>query len=280
MSTYLSIPLLSQSVCQHEPSEEWIQNNQVDVDAFFNQYGPFDSEGTVDPLNKILGKSIQPSKEWYEVEDSPETEDGVLSLKMPIEITQPETPTLKSEKRRHNESSKRINPIPHIGVSVHMGYIPLKVDDAFANPVSIDALSDSNFTIPRGKISVDKIINRIRAVVFSNDEINEIVPKTKYYSPDKFCGLYSSTLIYTTFDDYCNHRFAQMHILLVASEKDTFAVTVFHHHGDSRLSMSFFLTVRAYMESNGKTDSNVPPTNFHDGFEDQHCDSMVPRRSW
>jgi hypothetical protein len=162
------------------------------------------------------------------------------------------------------------------GVSVHMGYEPISEEEAFLHPVSEDSLPASRFTLPRGQFSVDKIINYVRKVVFTTSDIHEIAPKNTIYEfqiTNK--SLYNSTLLYTTFDEYGNHRFAEFNVRLTAvQEPESIAVVATHLRGDTRISMAFFQTLREYALNNGTTFQKVSKPNFQIGFEDQYLDVM------
>jgi hypothetical protein len=242
----------------------------TDVDDLFNQHTLVQSEGAVDPLADIFGITGQSEPEYYDVDDTPlPEEDGVLRLKMPI--ARPMT---------MNRSEEPDGALPIcVGVSVHMGYIPIKEEEAFENTVSEHSLQASRFTIPRGRMSVGQIIDYIRKVVFASDDIHEIAPKNTHYIPithqDRI--LYSSTLFYATFDQYGNHRFAQFNIRLQPvkdKEVESIAVVATHFQGDTRLSMEFFLTLRAYVLSKGTSECKVHNPGLFNGFADQYIDDM------
>ena len=227
----------------------------MNVDEFFNQHVKSTSKDAVDPLAWILG----PTGEHYDVDDTPLPEgDGILRLKMPI-ARQPDvnTPPLCN------------------GVSVHMGYIPITEEEAFEHPVSEYTLQSSRFTIPRGQMQVDRIISQIRKVVFVSEDIHEIAPKQIHLAQDRM--LYGSTLFYATFDQYGNHRFAKFNIRLQPVKDkgvESIAVIATHFQGDTRLSMEFFFTTRAYVLSNGTSECKVRNPELFNGFADQYIDEM------
>ena len=226
----------------------------MDVDDFFNQHLQPISKDALNPLADIIGLT----GEYYDVDDTPLPEgDGVLRLKMPL-VRQPD-----------------VNPPLSTGVSVHMGYIPITEEEAFQNPVSENTLQASRFTIPRGQMTVDRIIDLIRNVVLATYDIHEIAPKKIHFTQDR-C-LYSSTLLYATFDQYGNHRFAQLNIRLQpVKDQDTesFAIVATHFQGDTRLSMEFFLTLRAYVLSNGISECKISNPGLFNGFADQYINEM------
>ena len=171
----------------------------------------------------------------------------------------------------------RVDPPLSTGVSIHMGYIPIKEEEAFQNPVSENTLPASRFTIPRGQMSIDRIIAYIRKVVFVSEDIHEIAPKDTHSIQDRI--LYSSTLLYATFDQYGNHRFAQYNIRLQSVKEpgqatESIAVIATHFQGDTRLSMEFFLTTRAYVLSNGTSECKIRNPGLFNGFADQYIDEM------
>ena len=246
----------------------------MDVDDLFNQYLPqVKSKDSIDPLANIFSKSnrkqtSEKEPEYYDVDDTPlPQDDGILRLKMPI-LRNPDADALMA--------SRVAEPPLCPGVSVHMGYQPITEEEAFKNPVSIHSLSACHFTIPRGQMSVDQIIDRIRKVVFSTEDIHEIAPKNVHFklATEKCRRLYESTILFTTFDQYSNHRFARIYITIAASDNDEFAIAVYHIQGDTRLSMEFFLTIRSYVLSEGKSECKVRNPELFNGFADQYIDEM------
>lgn len=259
MSSILPIPQLTRCSCYHMPTslEDY---SPMNVDGFFEQYTQQkpQSKDAVDPLADVFGVTGQPEQEHYYVDDTPLPEgDSVLRLKMPI-ARQPD-----------------VNLPLSTGISVHMGYIPITEEEAFKHPVSEDTLQASRFTIPRGQMSVDRIIDHIRKVVLTTYDIHEIAPKNTHSTQDRI--LYSSTLLYATFDQYGNHRFAQCNVRLQPVKDqaaESIAVIATHFQGDTRLSMALFLTLREYVMSDGITGCKVRNTELFHGFEDQYIDAM------
>lgn len=220
-------------------------------------------------INPLECETPQIEQDYYEVDDSPlPEEDGVLRLRMPL--TREEANLRMSKKTPAFEPE--VNPPLHPGVSNHMGYQPITEEEAFQNPVSVNLLPECYFAVPRGQMTVAQIIDRIRTVIFKTDDVNEIAPKTK----TTHRGLYNSNLVYTTFDKYENHRFARMSIqvLAIKNPNELFAIVVYHTQGDSRISMSVFETVLAYVESNGESNPRVPTPDFSKGFSDQYQDVL------
>ena len=292
MSNVITIPQLtrkcdySQNIEDDDFNHSKIVNEAKELFATNTILNKKKSE--VDPLEDVIYKTPQTDKSTnleeycYEVDDTPLPEgDGVLRLRMPL--TREESNLRLSRKMlllfgSSDIPDKKImipdeSPPLHLGVSVHMGYQPITEEEAFRTPVSMHCLPECYFAIPRGRTSSVQIIDRIRNVVFRTDDINEIAPKNTHFSnPTQYTGLYNSTLIYTTFDEYENHRFARIHIQVTAiKDKDElFAISVYHIQGDSRISMSVFKTLRAYIESNGKTNPRVATPDFREGFSDQY----------
>lgn len=263
MSNFLPIPQLTRCSYYNMPTS--LENyTPMDVDEFFNQHAQPTSEYAIDPLAKIRGPTGQPEPEHYDVDDTPLPEgDGVLRLKMPI--------------ARPLTTRAEDNPPLCRGVSVHMGYIPITEEEAFENPVSENTIQSSRFTIPRGQMSVYRIISQIRKVVFVSEDIHEILPKNPHSTQCRF--LYSSTLLFATFDQYGNHRFAHFNIRLQpvkepGQDAESIAVIATHFHGDTRLSMALFLTLRKYVLSNGTSECKVRNPELFNGFADQYIDEM------
>jgi len=203
----------------------------------------------------LLNQQHREEEEHYDVE-AVTPKEGALSLGMPVRRT----------------------PAPL--APVHMGYIPITEEEAFQNPVSEYTLQASRFTIPRGQMSVDRIIDHIRKVVLATYDIHEIAPKDTHSVKPKDTHsvqdriLYSSTLLYATFDQYGNHRFAQCNVRLQPvkdQDAESIAIVATHFQGDTRLSMAFFLTLRAYVLSN---EFKVCTTELFHGFADEYIDVM------
>jgi len=158
---------------------------------------------------------------------------------------------------------------------VHFGYRPMTEEEAFALPVNIHNLAMSHFSIARGRFTIDRIIELVRNVVRTNDDIEETVPKDSEQNSKLFRSLYKSTIVYTCYDPYGNHRFAKIHIRMYAAiDPESIVVEAQHIRGDTRLSMEFFQTVRAYVLSDGSSDSRIPLPDLRYGFEDQYITDM------
>jgi len=259
----------------------------MDVNDFFNQHVTHQSKDAVDPLVDVFGLTGQPEpeRELYDVEVVP-SKEGALSLGLPVLRSKDKDPfeelgwgaDIPDHVLRSRVEDPDVKPNLCSGVSVHMGYRPISEEEAFVFPVSsVKVLHPSHFTIPRGQMTVEKIIDRIRKVVFSTDDINEIAPKNTHFdTKEHTSSLYGSKLVYTTFDQYGNHRFAQFYINLIAIESPAeIAVLVTHIIGDTRLSMEFFLTVRAYVLSNGTTERKVVNPDLYNGFADAYINEMT-----
>ena len=289
MSNFLTIPKLTRSSCCHIPASLENYVPPSDINELFEQYTGPHFKSSIDPLENLFGESSRlhlsspKENEFYDVDDTPlPEEDGVLRLKMPI------------TRQPTNEIPVNTKTPLCQGASVHMGYQPITEEEAFKQTVSDEKLQASHFILQRGQMTVDQIIDRIRNVVFATNDIHEIVPKSKSFTPvtEPYHCLYGSTLLYATFDEYGNHRFAEFHIRIQAllqcdsicrgkeerghnlGTTDSFAVVATHFQGDTRLSMEFFQTLREYVLSNGKTECKVRNPDFCNGFADQYIDDM------
>ena len=256
MNPFTSIPVLTRNGQLFTANEPIGQQWDHDINTIFERYATSNNPEAINPL--LLNQQSR-EEEHYDVEAVVPAREGALSLGMPVLRKRPEpTPTTST---------------------THMGYIPITEEEAFQNPVSEDTLQASRFTIPRGQRSANQIITHIRKVVFATDDIHEIAPKdthsTQSVEPDRM--LYSSTLLYATFDQYGNHRFAQFNIRLQPvkdQDAESIAIVVTHFQGDTRLSMEFFLTVRAYVLSNGTAEYKVRTPDLFNGFADEYLDVM------
>lgn len=224
-----------------------------DINDIFERYAP--TNPTAESINPLLStmRTQTQEEEHYDVEAVVPAREGALSLGMPVRRPAPSVPL----------------------TPVHMGYIPITEEEAFQNPVSENTLQASRFTIPRGQMSVGKIIDYIRKVVSATYDIHEIAPKDTHSTQDRI--LYSSTLLYATFDQYGNHRFAQFNVRLQPvkdQDAESIAIIATHFQGDTRLSMALFLTLREYVLSNGTAECKVRTTELFHGFADEYIDVM------
>ena len=242
MSNVLPIPKLTRGSCFKTSITPMITS--MNMTEFFNYNATFQSKD--DPFES----SSQKKTKLYDVE-LVLAKEGSLSLGLPVS---PGVGLSSSDSK------------PLRGVSLEC--IPITEEEAFAHP-NDEFLQASHFTIPRGQISVNRIIDRIKKVGLS-DNIHEIVPKT----PNT--GLYCSTFI-STFNQLGEHRFAKFDIRLQPVKKqgqELIAVVARHIEGDTRLSMEFFITLREYVMSNGTTERNVPNPIFH-GAGDRYLYEMT-----
>ena len=257
MNSFTSIPVLTRNNQLFTANEPIGQQWDHDINTIFERYATSNNPEAINPL--LLNQQPR-EEEHYDVE-AVVPKEGALSLGMPV--LRPPVPMTP----------------PSAGVSVHMGYIPITEEEAFQNPVSEYTLQSSRFTIPRGQMSVNRILAFIRQVVFVTDDIHEIAPKNTHstQSAEPNRQLYSSTLLYATFDQYGNHRFAQLNIRLQPVKDqgaESFAIVATHFQGDTRLSMEFFFTLREYVMSNGTSECKVRTPELFNGFADEYLDVM------
>jgi hypothetical protein len=198
-----------------------------------------------------------------------DTEEDIYNRET-SDLEWPEDP---DEPKQQEESEQQQQPD-----RVHLGYVPITEEEAFQHPVSENTLQASRFTLPRGQMSADQIIDHIRKVVLATRDINEIAPKDTHPGSEQDRILYSSTLLYTTFDQYGNHRFAEFNVRLQPvkdQDAESIAVIATHFQGDTRLSMALFLTLRASVLSNGTADQKVRTPELFHGFSDEYLDDMT-----
>ena len=317
MSNVITIPQLSRkgNYCYSQYIEDDGFNpmniiNEAN-EVFALNLTPNKIKSEVDPLKGETPSQLD--QDYYEVDDTPlPEEDGVLRLRMPL--TREEANIRMSKKTPAFEHDP--DPPLHPSVSNHMGYQPITEEEAFQNPVSVNLLPACYFAVKRGRMTIAQIIDLIQTVIFQTNDINEIAPKTK----TNHRGLYNSNVVYTTFDEYENHRFSRMSIQVLAitplkilngtpkgvpsrtsmatlpinelkkagiydachilnlhrckNPNELFAIVVYHTQGDSRISMSVFETILAYVESNGESNPHVPTPDFSKGFSDQYQDAL------
>ena len=263
MNSFTSMPVLTHNGQLFSADGQVGRPWDYDITELFEQYAPTRNPEAVDPLRLIDGPPRE--EEQYDVEAVVPAREGALSLGMPV------------LRQTHRPIPTPVSETPLF--PVHMGYVPITEEEAFEHPVSEDTLQASRFTIPRGQMQVGKIIDYIRKVVSATYDIHEIAPKdthsTQSAEPDRM--LYSSTLLYATFDQYGNHRFAQCNVRLQPvkdQDEESIAIVATHFQGDTRLSMALFLTLRAYVLSNGTAGCKVRTTELFHGFADEYIDVM------
>lgn len=147
--------------------------------------------------------------------------------------------------------------------------------------VSINDLVMSHFTVPSKKLSISRIINRIRKITMATNELQEVIPKHDHINV--LHNLYRAEFIYTCFDSYGNHRFAKFVVYVRAisedgyvdaiSTIDSYAVEVIHILGDTRITMEYFKTTRDYVTKQSD-EQQVTIPDFSDGFADMYDDVM------
>ena len=183
-------------------------------------------------------------------------------------------------------SGSTINPLDAIDTNPASECLQLQnPNDIISHPkecmVSINDLVMSHFTVPSKKLSVSRIINRIRKVTLATNELQEVIPKHDHISV--LHNLYRNEFVYTCFDSYGNHRFAKFVVYVRAisedgyvdaiSTLDSYAVEVIHILGDTRITMEYFKTVRDYVTKQSD-EQQVTIPDFADGFADMYDDVM------
>ena len=246
MSSKPSIPKLTREAYYSTPiSTEEYEQLRLDAEALFDPTNVFLNEESIDPLADIINNNRE--EEYYDVEDTPspdETNSGVLRLKMPIP----------------KRSSGSIT--------------ATDLDSEFSNPVSVHSISICNFTIPRGKMSVNQISQLIREFVVFNADLNEIVPKNRGNSTQPSKDINGIEIVYTTFDKQNNSHWSRFAIDLVEvisdDDGECIAVALYHGDGDTRLSIAFFEVIRNYVESNGSTSKYISKKCLEEGVPTQY----------
>lgn len=135
------------------------------------------------------------------------------------------------------------------GESIHLGYTPISEEDAFATKrVFPLRLAVSHFRIPRGKVSVDRVITLIHRFTAINDAVDVIVPKRENINSEPAKHLYKSKVAHTW-----RQRRATIGIQLFAlPESDEFAVEVNREYGSVTAHRMFFHTLEKYVLSDGQ----------------------------
>ena len=224
----------------------------------------------------------------YIVDDAPieECNGMVLQLKLPI---------LKPKKQTHTSFPFEVSnngPIPerettqevrseNMGVAfedvpvasspinqtirelIHIGYTPIAEEEAFGNTnmpnIHIPSLPCTHFTIPRGDMSIDIIINLIREVVGFNENLHAVIPSNMIYKESLKIKIYESTLIYTYFDE-TGYRAVKLQVALqVSPNPDNIFVIVERLRGDTRPFLAIYNTLRDYIKSEGTSNCRVSP---------------------
>ena len=146
---------------------------------------------------------------------------------------------------------------------VHIGYAPVTEEEAFANTniqnIHIPSLPCTHFTIPRGDMSIDSIINLIREVVAFNENLHPVIPSNMICKESSKIKIYESTLIYTYFDE-TGYRAVKLQVSLqVSPNPDNIFVIVERLRGDTRPFLAIYNTLRNYIKSEGTSNCRVSP---------------------
>jgi hypothetical protein len=225
-----------------------MDENSINTTKYSKPVTEFDILAAFDNMGDLSGSTINPLNDLSEtiadVNQNPIVSEERLQLQNPNDII---SPTLPSK--------------------VYM--------------VSINDLVMSHFTIPAKKLSVSRVINRIRRVTLATHELQEVIPKHDHINV--LHNLYRTEFVYTCFDSYGNHRFAKFVVYLRAisengyvdetSTLDSYAVEVIHILGDTRISMEYFKTLRNYV-TKVSDDNQVRIPDFTEGFADMYDDVM------
>ena len=147
---------------------------------------------------------------------------------------------------------------------VHIGYAPVTEEEAFANTniqnIHIPSLPCTHFTIPRGDMSIDSIINLIREVVAFNENLHPVIGtipergtsvgigrfsgETKHEfrseNPSNMIDnesrkIYESSLIYTYFDE-TGYRAVKLQVSLQVSPNNPSMVPISGYSSNPGLS--------------------------------------------
>jgi hypothetical protein len=215
----------------------------------------------------------------YVVDEHPLPEkSGVLQLKMPIPRYTEETDNNPDELWYKNSDlySKLDAPSPpyrpHLPNNSVLTYEQLTEETAFIEPIDVERLVPTHFLIPRGKFSIQKIINMIRTISLYNDDLDEIVSKNyQWFGPQMNKSMFSTNLVYTGDDNYSYSRYAKMRVRLHAVvSPESIAVEVVHLRGDTRICMVVFKTIRDYILSNGNADYKLQIPDFRKGWSEEY----------
>ena len=261
------------------PIPKLIRNTLINYDNFDDLSHINSSICTDDSYNMVEMEHFEDIK--YIVDESPLPESDKLQLKMPIprkimgssnvqDIIK--TPVLK---KKHNPKLNARNVIPdNLNISKCIAYETHFLDKNDIIP--------TNFIIPSDQFTLNRTVQMIRSVVFETENLEEIVTKNNNLSEIHGC-IFKTTIVYTGFDEYKNHRFAKIHIRIYeifdkqnSDEKTALcqnkyiAIEISHLQGDSRMSMSVFRTIRDYVMSDGETECKVCLPDFSIGFADEY----------
>jgi len=208
----------------------------------------------------------------YIVDDAPIEEGNGMGLQLKL-------PILKPKKQTHtsfpfevpNNMGIAFEDVPVASSPpnqnarglVHIGYKPITEEEAFGNTnmpnIHIPSLPCTHFTIPRGNMSVDSIINLVREVVVFNENLHAVIPSNMVYKESLKIKIYESILIYTYFDE-TGYRAVKLQVSLqVSPNPDNIFVIVERLRGDTRPFLAVYNTIRDYIKSEGTSNCRVSP---------------------
>ena len=146
------------------------------------------------------------------------------------------------------------------GESVHIGYQPMTEEEAFAdNTPEQEYLTFKTFLVPRGNMTIDRIIDHIRQVSKNNLIDTIISPRSSEYTPTKKC-MYDAEFM---FMNEIEQTWVKIRVELRADRpRNSIAVDITRLRGDARLCKAYSETLEKYVKSDGQESSIVSCVNI------------------
>lgn len=142
------------------------------------------------------------------------------------------------------------------GESIHLGYIPISEEDAFAKAKSnpyygeyMESLSRSHFRVSRGKLSLEKLTALIHRFTSINLAVDVLVPKREWINSATRRAIYETKVVHT----WKSHRAIIMVRILAVKDPDEFVIYVERYQGSVTAHRMFLHTLEQYITSEGQS---------------------------
>ena len=142
------------------------------------------------------------------------------------------------------------------GESIHLGYIPISEEDAFAKAKSnpyygeyMESLSRSHFRVSRGKLSLEKLTALIHRFTSINIAVDVLVPKREWINSATRRAIYETKVVHR----WKSHRAIIMVRILAVKDPDEFVIYVERYQGSVTAHRMFLNTLEQYITSEGQS---------------------------
>lgn len=142
------------------------------------------------------------------------------------------------------------------GESIHLGYIPISEEDAFAKAKSnpyygeyMESLSRSHFRVSRGKLSLEKLTDLIHRFTSINIAVDVLVPKREWINSATRRAIYETKVVHR----WKSHRAIIMVRILAVKDPDEFVIYVERYQGSVTAHRMLLNTLEQYITSEGQS---------------------------